>query len=101
MPETPPDDPLTEEAFSWEKWFRLGMRAFKKTLKRYNFGMPDEFWQHLEAAFDEFLAAMRIAMRSVLDRRRGSGSAPPPQKKDIEIKWDDWDDDNWGDDWGG
>ncbi len=100
MPETPPDDPVNEEEFSWEKWFRVGMRAFRKTLSRYNFGLPDEFWQHLENAFEEFLTAMRIGLRSVLDRRRGGNSTTSPPQKSIDIEWDDWEDD-WGDDWGG
>ncbi len=97
MSEITQDESINEEAFSWERWFRLGLRAFKKTLSRYHFGMPDEFWEHLENAFTEFLAAMRIAMRTVLDRRRGSGSPPPPQKKTIDIEWDDWEDD-WNED---
>jgi hypothetical protein len=100
MSEIPQDEPKNEEEFSWEKWFRLGLRAFKKTLSRYHFGMPDEFWEHLENAFNEFLAAMRIAMRTVLDRRRGSDATPPPAKKPIDIEWDDWEDD-WDEDWGG
>jgi len=84
------DDPLNEEAFSWEKWFRLGLRAFKKTLLHYNFGLPDEFWQHLEKAFEEFLSAMRIALRSILARRRRPKSSVPPDKdKSIDIQWDD------------
>lgn len=94
MSEHPQDESINEEEFSWERWFRLGLRAFKKTLSRYHFGMPDEFWEHLENAFNEFLVAMRIAMRTVLNRRRGASTAPPPPKKTIDIVWDDWED-NW------
>ena len=59
MPEPRQDESLNEGEFSWEKWFRVGLRAFKKTLGRYHFGLPEEFWQHLENAFEELLAAMR------------------------------------------
>jgi hypothetical protein len=90
MPEPRQDESINEEEFSWEKWFRLGVRAFKKTLMRYNFGMPDEFWEHLENAFDELLTAMRIGLRSILNRRRGSAPPAPPQDKSIDIEWDDW-----------
>ena len=90
MPEPRQDDSINEEEFSWEKWFRLGLRAFKKTLTRYNFGMPDEFWEHLENAFEELLTAMRIGLRSILNRRRGATPPAPPQDKSIDIEWDDW-----------
>ena len=88
-----PDDSLNEEEFSWEKWFRVGLRAFKRTLTRYHFGLPEEFWQHLEAAFDEFLTAMRIALRTIQNRRRSPGATPAPKSKSIDIEWDDWEDD--------
>ena len=93
MPEPRQDESLNEDEFSWEKWFRVGLRAFKKTLGRYHFGLPEEFWQHLENAFEELLAAMRIALRTVLARRRGDAPSTPPQSKSIDIEWDDWEDD--------
>lgn len=84
------DESLNEDVFSWEKWFLLGLHAFKKTLRRYNFGLPDEFWEHLEKAFAEFLSAMRIAMHAILARRHRSKSpAPPPKDKTIDIQWDE------------
>jgi len=84
------DESLNEEAFSWEKWFRLGLRAFKKTLRHYNFGLPNEFWEHLEKAFEELLSAMRIALHTMLARRRRPKSpAPPPKDKTINIQWDE------------
>jgi hypothetical protein len=95
MSEFQQDESPNVDEFSWEKWFRMGLRAFKKTLKRYNFGLPDEFWRHLESAFEEMLAAMRIAMRAILERRRGASSPPSSQNKRIDIEWDDWDDDDW------
>jgi hypothetical protein len=93
MSEFQQDDSPSVDEFSWEKWFRMGLRAFKKTLTHYHFGLPEEFWQHLENAFEELLAAMRIALHAILDRRRGSGAATPPQSKSIDIEWDDWEDD--------
>jgi len=95
MTNDPQESISNEESFSWEKWFRMGLRAFKKTLTRYNFGMPDEFWQHLENAFEELLAAMRIAMHAILDRRRSAGSPSSSPGKSIDIEWDDWDEDDW------
>jgi hypothetical protein len=92
MPKPPTDESLNEEVFSWEKWFRMGIRAFKKTLSHYNFGLPEAFWQHLENAFEEFLAAMRIALHTILNRRRGSGQTSPQKSQSIDIEWDDWDD---------
>ncbi len=95
---------MNEESFSWEKWFRLGLSAFKKTLSRYNFGMPDEFWEHLENAFEEMLAAMRIALHTIINRRRDQGPTVPSQDKSIDIQWDEEDDDggdDWSNDWDG
>ena len=91
------EDARNEESFSWETWFRMGLRAFKKTLARYNLGLPNEFWQHLEKSLTELLAAMRIAIRVMRDRRRGVGSPSASESKSIDIKWDDWDDDEWSD----
>ena len=99
MPESQQEDSLNEESFSWEKWFRLGLSAFKKTLSRYNFGLPDEFWEHLENAFEELLAAMRIALRTIMNRGRSQGPIVPAQDKTIDIQWDDEEDGDWGDDW--
>ena len=84
-----PHDTLNDEPFSWEKWFRLGLRAFKKTLRRYNFGLPDAFWQHLENALNELLAALRIALHTA--RHRQQGVQPPARSSDagIDIDWED------------
>jgi len=93
MSDIPPDDSWKEELFSWEQWFRVGVRAFKRALSRYQLGMPDEFWQHLEKSFTEFLAAMRIALQTIQNRRRGSPPPSSPGGSAIDIEWDDdeWD----------
>jgi len=76
-----PDD------FSWERWLLQGLGALRRTLFRYDFGLPETFWQHLENAARELLAAARILVRTALTRKQESAS-PPSERGPIDIKWD-------------
>ncbi|RME85572.1 MAG: hypothetical protein D6775_02495 [Caldilineae bacterium] len=78
----------SEEEFSWERWIWQGLQAFRRTLFRYDFGLPEEFWRHLENAAHELLAAGRILLRALLFRRRRP-SPPPEERGAIEIEWED------------
>ena len=87
------DDPTEEtnkanEPFTWEVWFAQGLKAARRALRRYDFGLPEEFWQHMEQAFREALAAGRILMRALLDRRRSSPAPPEETRGEIEIDWE-------------
>ena len=85
----PPDDSMDDERFSWEKWLRLGLRAFKKSLHRYNFGLPDAFWEHLENAFSELLAALRIVVQTARHRGQASQAPARPPEGTIDIEWEE------------
>jgi len=87
------DEPTEEtnrvdEPFSWEQWFAQGLKALRRALFRYDFGLPEEFWQHMEQAFREALAAGRILMRALLDRRRQPPPPPEESRGEIEIDWE-------------
>ncbi len=87
MPETKIDAPPPGEGFSWERWLTEGLRALRATLFRYDFGLPDEFWRHLEQAAHELLAAGRILLKSL--RKRYSRKAPSEPRGPIDIDWDE------------
>ena len=84
------DDPEDGTKFSWDEWFYQGMRALRKTLFRYDFGLPDAFWEHLQSAFVEFLAAMRILLKALWSRQRKQ--RPPstsPPRGSIDVEWEE------------
>jgi len=82
-----PDPADKPDDFSWERWLFDGLKAFRRTLFRYDFGLPDDFWYHLERAAHELLTAGRILVKTVLQRRRGrKGDAQP--RGEIEIEWE-------------
>lgn len=86
MPDpTPPSDP--DAGFSWERWLLDGVSALRRTLFRHDLGLPDEFWQHLENAGRELLAAGRILLKTVVLRRKPP-SPPPEERGTIEIDWE-------------
>ncbi|NOX63400.1 MAG: hypothetical protein GXP42_15860 [Chloroflexi bacterium] len=87
--ETPSESADRETPFSWENWLLEGLSHARQTLFRYNFGLPDEFWRHLENAARELLAAARILLRTLLSKR-SRGQQPPPEEKrgPIDIQWD-------------
>ncbi len=87
MDEATEEPKKVDEPFSWEAWFAQGLKAARRALRRYDFGLPEEFWQHMEQAFREALAAGRILLRALLDRRRPP--APPEEARgEIEIDWE-------------
>jgi hypothetical protein len=73
--------------FSWERWLLQGLSALRRTLFRYDFGLPETFWQHLENAGHELLAAARILLRVLLTRGR-TPPPPPEERGPIDIEWD-------------
>ncbi|NUQ38439.1 MAG: hypothetical protein HUU23_11705 [Caldilineales bacterium] len=79
-PTPKPDD------FSWERWLFDGLKALRRMLFRYDFGLPDDFWYHLERAAHELLTAGRILVKTLLQRRRGRQSDAP--RGEIEIEWE-------------
>ena len=81
-------EPEQEEQFSWDRWLMQGINAFRRTLFRYNLGLPDEFWDHLERAAHEMLAAGRILLRTILSRRRQSPNDSPEPRGQIDIDWE-------------
>lgn len=80
------DTPSREREFSWERWIFEGLRAAKQVLFRYDFGMPEDFWYHLERAAHELLTAMRILLRT-LRNRRVSARVPEAERGEIDIDW--------------
>ncbi|MCO6450716.1 MAG: hypothetical protein J5I90_07980 [Caldilineales bacterium] len=81
----PPPEP--DASFSWERWLLDGVSALRRTLFRYDFGLPEEFWEHLENAAREMLAAGRILLRTIVSR--GKPPSPPPEERgSIEIDWE-------------
>ncbi len=86
MPEKKIEPPAAAEGFSWERWMMEGLRALRATLFRYDFGLPEEFWHHLEKAAHELLAASRILLRTFQQRYR---RRPPSEPRGpIDIDWD-------------
>ncbi|NOZ72104.1 MAG: hypothetical protein GXP38_09355 [Chloroflexi bacterium] len=86
MSSTDPTSPPPTD-FSWERWLLQGLSALRRTLFRYDFGLPEAFWQHLENAAHELLAAARILLRTLLSRHHEP--APPPEERGpIEIEWE-------------
>ncbi len=77
-----------DQTFSWERWLGQGLKALRRTLFRYDFGLPDEFWQHLEQAAHEMLAAARIFFRTLRDRRRGRKTTVDEPRGSIDIDWE-------------
>lgn len=87
MPETKLDAPETGDGFSWERWLIEGLRALRATLFRYDFGLPDDFWHHLDTAAHELLAAGRILLKTL--HKRYSRKAPSEPRGPIDIDWDE------------
>ena len=84
------DDPQDGAKFSWDEWFYEGLRALRKLLFRYDFGLPDAFWRHMQAAFGEFLAAMRILLKTIRHREQMRNKRTPGATHgSIDIDWDD------------
>ena len=77
-----------DQTFSWERWLVQGLKALRRTLFRYDFGLPDAFWRHLEQAAHELLAAARIFFRTLRDRRRGRKTTTEESRGEIEIDWE-------------
>lgn len=86
MPE-PTHASKEEEAFSWERWLFDGLKAFRRTLFHYDFGLPDEFWYHMERAAHELLTAGRILLKTLLQRRSGRKTSPGDRGA-IDIEWE-------------
>jgi|YNPBryunderm2012_1023409.scaffolds.fasta_scaffold98269_1 hypothetical protein len=61
----------TEEEFSWVAWLQDGLRGLRLLAREC--GVPDEFWEHLQAAEREMLAAKGVLLRAAL--RGGLGGA--------------------------
>lgn len=80
---TPSDD-----GFSWDRWLFDGLKAARRTLFRHDFGLPDEFWQHMEAAAHEVLAAARILFKTILRRRGGAKGSSQERRGPIDIEWE-------------
>ena len=78
--------PARERDFSWERWIFEGLRAAKQVLFRYDFGMPEDFWYHMERAAHELLTAMRILLRTLRSRRFAS-RVPEEERGTIDIDW--------------
>ncbi len=77
----------TREGFSWERWLLDGLRALRQTFFHYDFGLPEEFWYHLERAAHELLTASRILLKSLRRRyytRTGDASA----RGQVDIDWE-------------
>lgn len=53
-----------EEEFSWAEWLQDGLRGLR--LMARECGVPDEFWEHLQAAQKEMRAAKRVLLRAAL-----------------------------------
>ena len=84
-----PGSAAEEKPFSWENWLLEGLSHARQTLFRYNFGLPDEFWKHLENAGRELLAAARILLRTLLSKRSQHQQPPPEEERGpIDIQWD-------------
>lgn len=81
------DPSESNQEFSWERWLLQGLSALRRSFFRYDFGLPEAFWQHMENASRELLAAARILVRALLTRDKGSG-APPRERGPIDIDWD-------------
>lgn len=86
MPDTEHDPQPAPEGFSWEQWMMQGLRALRRTLFSYDFGLPDEFWQHLDRAAHELLAAARLLLKSL--RRRYYAREEPEPRGPIDIDWE-------------
>lgn len=86
MPDADREPKPAQEGFSWEKWMMQGLRALRRTLFRHDFGLPEEFWQHLDRAAHELLAAARLLLRSL--RRRYYAGEEPESRGPIDIDWE-------------
>ena len=82
------DADRSKEEFSWERWLGQGLSALRRTLFRYDFGLPEEFWHHLERAAHELLSATRILLRTLRQRGQRSSAAEEPRGGPIDIEWD-------------
>jgi hypothetical protein len=87
MPESKIEPPQSGGGFSWERWLMEGLRALRATLFRYGFGLPDEFWTHLDRAAHELLMAARILLKTL--RKHYTRKAPPEPRGPIDINWDE------------
>lgn len=87
MAEPAQESKPTREGFSWERWLLDGLRALRQTLFHYDFGLPEEFWYHLERAAHELLTASRILLKS-LRRRYYARAGDAPARGQVEIDWE-------------
>lgn len=87
MSATPHESRTEPEAFSWERWLLEGLRHLRQVFFRYDFGLPEEFWQHLERAAHELLQAARILLKTLRRRLRPSPTTAPPRGP-VDIEWE-------------
>jgi hypothetical protein len=87
MSATPPESPTESETFSWERWLLEGLRHLRHVLCRYDLGLPEEFWQHLERAARELLQAARILLKT-LRHRLHPRPATTPTRGPVDIEWE-------------
>jgi hypothetical protein len=87
MSATPHESPAEPETFSWERWLLEGLRHLRQVFFRYDFGLPEEFWHHLERAAHELLQAARILLRTLRQRLRHAAPAAPARGP-VDIEWE-------------
>ena len=83
----PESSSQSAQDFSRDRWLLQGLSALRRTLFHYDFGLPETFWQHLENAAHELLAAARILLRTLLSSR-SAPATPPESRGPIDIEWD-------------